>query len=79
MSTNLSAEGEAVLANAVACGMFANADLAMEEALRLLKRKVEIEEALIAGLNSGEPIRVDDAFWERMKSEMLQRHQSGQP
>jgi hypothetical protein len=79
MSTNLTVEGEAVLANAVACGMFATTGQALEEALRLLKRKIEIEQALIAGLNSGDPIPIDAVFWERKKAEMLRRHESGQP
>jgi len=43
------------------------------------EEELEIEKALIAGLNSGDPIRVDDAFWERMKAETLRRHASRKP
>lgn len=78
MSTNLSPENEAILAEAVSSGVFASPHQALDEALRLLRRKVELEEALLIGLNSGEPIEVDAAFWDAKRAELQRRFGSGQ-
>ncbi len=56
MSTNLSPEHEQTLAEAVARGMFVDTRQALDEAIRLLRGKLEIEAALLAGLKSGESI-----------------------
>jgi Arc/MetJ-type ribon-helix-helix transcriptional regulator len=74
MSTHLSPENEALLAEAVSSGAFASPEMALDEALRLLRRKLEIEEELIAGLDSGEAVEVADAYWARKRSELRRRH-----
>jgi Arc/MetJ-type ribon-helix-helix transcriptional regulator len=73
MSTNLSPENEAFLAEAVSRGAFPSPQMALEEALRLLRRKLEVEEQLIAGLESGAPIATDDAYWTRKRAELRRR------
>lgn len=73
---NLSPESEAVLAEAVASGMFANSQQALDEAVRLLHERLEIEKALLKGLNSGEPVRADKAFWEASREEILRLYES---
>lgn len=42
----------------------------------------ELEELLVAGLNSGEPVEADDAFWDRLTAEtdqMVAGHRARQP
>jgi Arc/MetJ-type ribon-helix-helix transcriptional regulator len=73
MSTNLTPENEAFLAEAVSRGAFPSPQIALEEALRLLRRKLEVEEQLVAGLESGEPIVADDTYWARKRAEFHRR------
>jgi Arc/MetJ-type ribon-helix-helix transcriptional regulator len=42
----------------------------------------ELEALLVEGLNSGEPIEADEAFWNRLRAEtdqMAAEHQAGNP
>lgn len=78
MSTVLSPDQEAVLAAAVSQGMFANTQDALDSAVRLLQERLEIENALLKGLNSGEPVHADKAFWEANRAEILRLHESRQ-
>ncbi|MGH8057067.1 MAG: type II toxin-antitoxin system ParD family antitoxin [Candidatus Entotheonellia bacterium] len=43
------------------------------------KRKAEerLEALLLAGLNSGEPIEVTEAFWNEKRRQLLERHRMG--
>jgi antitoxin ParD1/3/4 len=75
MSTHLSPEDESLLAEAVSRGGFASPESALEEALRLLRRKLDVEEQLIAGLDSGEPIEANDSYWAEKRSELRRRHE----
>jgi hypothetical protein len=77
VSTQLSPENEALLAEAVSRGAFASPEKALDEALRLLRCKLEVEEQLVAGMDSGEPIDADDAYWTRKRAEF--RHRHGEP
>ncbi len=77
MSTHLSPENESLLAQAVSLGAFASPERALDEALRLLRCKLEVEEKLIAGLDSGDPIEADDAYWTRKRTEFRRRY--GEP
>lgn len=77
MSSHLSPQDEALLAEAVSRGAFPSREMALEEALRLLRRKLEVEEKLVAGLDSGEPIEANDAYWQRKQSELRRRY--GEP
>jgi hypothetical protein len=51
--------------------------MALDEAMRLLRRKLELEEQLIAGLDSGEPIAADDVYWARKRAELGRGHEDG--
>ena len=42
----------------------------------------ELEELLVEGLNSGEPVHADEAFWKRLRAEtdaFATEHQSRKP
>jgi Arc/MetJ-type ribon-helix-helix transcriptional regulator len=76
MSTNLSPENEAILADAVAQGVYSNANQALDEALRLLRKKLEIERALTVGMESGEPIEANAAYWDAKRAALQQQQAS---
>lgn len=78
MSTNLTPENEAFLADVVARGMFPSTGQALDEAIRLLRRQAAIEEALTAGLNSGPPIRIDAAYWDAQREKILKEYEARQ-
>lgn len=78
MSTFISPENEQFLAETVARGMFVDTSQALDEALRLLRAKLEIEEALLAGLRSGDPIPVTPEFWADQREKILRRYESRQ-
>ena len=78
MSTNLSPENEAILAEAVSRGMFPSTSQALDEAIRLLHRTIAIDEAIKVGLESGTPIDVDEAYWARKRAELLVRYEAEQ-
>jgi hypothetical protein len=37
-------------------------------------RQEELEELLLEGLNSGQPISVDDAFWKDRREKLVEKH-----
>lgn len=74
MNTPISPENEALLAELVASGSFASPAMALDEALRLLRSKLQLEQELIAGLDSGEPIDANDTFWAARREDFRRRH-----
>lgn len=86
MSSNLSPENEAFLNNIVSSGMFPDRSQALDEAVLLLKKRVELLHHIDEGtaqLEKGDYVDYDldelREFCEEIKSEGRQRLEAGNP
>lgn len=62
MTTNLSPENERFIAHELESGGFNSRNELLDEAIRLLKRRRELQRDIEAGINSGPSIPGDDVF-----------------
>ncbi len=70
MSTNLTPDNEALLREAVRSGSFASESEALDAALGLLQRKLEVDAQLAEGLDSGDAREVDADFWQGKRDDL---------
>lgn len=76
MSVSLSTQHKAFVKGQVASGRFHNESEVVREGLRLLaekSRRQDLEERLLEGLHSGEPVEMDDALWARLRDRVTRR------
>lgn len=74
MNISVTPEQKAFVQGLVAEGDFGSDSEVIRHGLRLIeeeRRQKHIEEKLLEGLNSGDPIEVNDAFWAKIRHEVL--------
>ena len=79
MNVSISEQQRAFVRSQVASGRFRSDSEVVREGLRLLEdeeRRRRLEEELLRGLDSGEPIEVDDRYWSDLKRRIAERVQS---
>jgi Arc/MetJ-type ribon-helix-helix transcriptional regulator len=78
MSLQLTPEQEQRIRTVVNAGAYLSAEEALDAAVAAVEiaaapdfegTREELEELLLEGLNSGEPVPVDENFWNRMRAE----------
>jgi len=78
MSIQLTPEQEQRIRTVVNAGAYRSAEEAIEAAVAAVEiaaapdfegTQEELEELLLEGLNSGEPVEADQAFWNRLRAE----------
>jgi putative addiction module CopG family antidote len=62
MSSGLSPENEQFIQHELECGAYASREELVDEAIRLLKRRRELERDIQAGINSGPFIPGEEVF-----------------
>ena len=87
MAIQLTPEQEERIQAVVNTGAYPSTEEALDAAVAAAApgfegRQVELEEILMEGLNSGEPVEADEAFWNRLTAEtdrMAAEHQARKP
>ena len=78
MSLQLTPEQEQRIRTVVNAGAYSSAEEALDAAVAAVEiaaapdfegSQEELEKLLLEGLNSGEPVEVDESFWKRLKVE----------
>ena len=78
MSLQLTPEQEQRIRTVVNAGAYGSAEEALDAAVAAVEiaaahnfegSQAELEELLMAGLNSGEPVPADEAYWNRLRAE----------
>lgn len=62
MSNQISPENEQFIEHELACGAYRNREELLDEAVRLLKRRRELQEAILAGTESGPSVPASEVF-----------------
>ncbi len=76
MNVSMSPSQKAFVKAMVASGRFRNDSEVVRAGLRLLEerdRQRQLEELLLDGLNSGEPLEMDDRYWDELRRRVNQR------
>ena len=79
MNVSISEQQRAFVRRQVASGRFRSDSEVVREGLRLLEdeeRRRRLEEELLRGLDSGEPIEVDERYWSDLKRRIAERVQN---
>ena len=91
MSIQLTPQQEERIRTVVSTGAYRSAEEALDAAVSAVEiaaapyfegTQEELEELLLEGLNSGEPVEADETFWNRLKAEtdkMATEHSHGNP
>ena len=91
MSIQLTPEQEQRIRTVVSAGAYRSAEEALDAAVAAVEiaaapdfegTQEELEELLLDGLNSGEPVEVDENFWNRLRAEtdrIATEHQTRKP
>jgi Arc/MetJ-type ribon-helix-helix transcriptional regulator len=91
MAIQLTPEQEQRIQAVVNAGAYPSAHEALDAAVAAVETAAapgfegtqeELEELLLEGLNSGEPVEADEAFWNRLRAEtdrMVAEHQARKP
>jgi Arc/MetJ-type ribon-helix-helix transcriptional regulator len=78
VSMQLTPEQEERIRTVVSAGAYGSAEEALDAAVAAVEiaaapefegTREELEEFLLDGLNSGEPVEADEAFWDRLRAE----------
>ncbi len=78
MSIQLTPEQEQRIRTVVSAGAYRSAEEALDAAVAAVENAAapdfegtqdELEELLLEGLNSGEPVEADETFWNRLRAE----------
>lgn len=91
MSIQLTPEQEQRIRTVVSAGAYRSAEEALDAAVAAVEiaaapdfegTQEELEELLLDGLNSGEPVEADENFWNRLRAEtdrIATEHQARKP
>ena len=91
MSLQLTSEQQQAIQKLVDAGAYQSTEEAIEAVVSALEivaaqsfdgAQAELEELLIAGLHSGEPVTADEAYWNRLRAEtdgMAGEHMARKP
>jgi len=91
MAMQLTSDQEQRIQAIVNAGAYASVEEALDAAVAAIETAAcvdfegtqeELDELLMEGLNSGQPIEADEVFWERLRKEtdrMVSEHQSRMP
>jgi putative addiction module CopG family antidote len=91
MSIQLTHEQEQRIRTMVSAGAYRSAEEALDAAVAAVETAAapdfegtqeELEELLLEGLNSGEPVEADETFWNRLRAEtdrMATEHHARKP
>jgi Arc/MetJ-type ribon-helix-helix transcriptional regulator len=91
MSMQLTPKQEQRIRTVVNAGAYRSAEEALDAAVAAVEiaaapefegSQAELEELLLDGLNSGEPVEADETFWNRLRAEtdsMAAEHQARKP
>lgn len=77
VQAEMSPENETFLRELIESETYADRTEALNEAVRLLRRKVEIEKQLLIGIDSGTPEEVNPEYWQQKRASLLGRISGG--